>query len=675
MLIPLIIAAKDSASAAIRGISASLNGLKGSANEAAKAASSIAVKTSGTAKINELQKQINDSTAALSRNKLQEAARSASASAAIAQSVVEERRRQAELKKTQAAAIALSRAEEGLLKSRARSNAASAALKNFDAKAALRDMEALNKSTALLPRTLQSTGSIGGSALTSLVGGMDASAIASTALVGIIGGSLVAALGAATAAASYFGKEFSDSINRQKESISAAEPLVKSFGLSYTDADNRVRQTQERVAILGRDLPVSSKEINTVVAGISDNLAGMLKKAGMGIDDLAKYQDTIGSKGAILTSSTASSDTTDFNRLFDKLDSGATIASVKMLQLYEQSPQIRSALEETFKKYDIKSTKDLKATEKPQFMLDLLNSAVSDEQVKRLQGTVAAQVSSAMDRLFDPFTGIFGFERDLYKDKEGVQSIFSELAKSINLIIGEGGILANISKAIGGTGDPLKDLYEGIVNVNRFLESINKFLTEFNSVSSRVDKARETFASVAQPALNMGKGAIDISRGNALGGTGKILQGVGGLVNDFTIKPVWAGIQAGMRGIGMGGLFSDIGAKPQYKGSSDLSPSTFPGLMPIQSAIAAEMRNKPTGSSLAIANTSETILTPEQVRAISSPQTVITNQTAGSNKTLTLAPGAIVINPPPGMNINEIANTIFSMLDDRFNQAQSELLS
>ena len=483
----------------------------------------------------------------------------------------------------------------------------------------------------ILPGQLGTLASSGGGAFSAITSEISGSELATLGLIGAVGLGLVGAFMAAGKAAAYLGDEFAKSVDRQKELVSAAEPLVKNFGVSYEEADKNVKATQERIAILGRDLPVASSQINTVVSGISDNLAGALKKAGMGIGDLAKYQDTIGSKGAILTASTPGSDPQDFNRIFDKLDSGSTIASLKMLQLYERSPQLRSALDETFKKYSIKTTAELKASDKPQFFLDLLNSAVTDEQVNRLRGTVAAQISSLTDKLFDPNIGIFGIERDLDKQAEGTQSLFTELSRTLNILIGDNGILSQISTLFGLTGDPMKDLYNGLKGVNDWLESLNNFLKEFQKTPLNVQAA---------------KGAAETS--------GKFFRGdlIGG------IQSAWKTM-----------LPSNPEAQPKFEGL--MSRPSAMGFMPLQSAVQAEMQNKPTNSRLLIANDSEAVLTPQQLRSVSSTQQTIKTE----QRSLTLGAGAITIVANAQMNIEDMAQILIQRLDEEFNQSMTNLLA
>jgi len=95
------------------------------------------------------------------------------------------------------------------------------------------------------------------------------------------------------------------------------------------------------------------------------------------------------------------------------------------------------------------------------------------------------------------------------------------------------------------------------------------------------------------------------------------------------------------------------------------------GFMPLQSAIQTEMRNKPTNSRLLIANDSEAVLTPQQLRSVSSTQQTVKTE----NRSLTLGAGAITIVANAQMNIEEMAQMLIERLDDEFNKSVTSLLA
>jgi len=641
MLIPILIAAIDRASPAISGIAKSFQSLTSNANSAAKAAGNVSIGNTNASKITDLKNEINASTQSLRNSTAAETLRASKASVDNARAIVDERRWQDVREGSQKSALALTQAENRLAAARSKASAAGG---KFDLNASKIELAELEKSNVGLSRISSMLGSIlpgqfgalagsGGGAFSSIAGEISGADLAAGALVGTVGLGLVGAFVAAGAAASYLGDQFSKSVDRQKVLVSDAEPLVKAFKISYEDADKNVKATQKRIALLGLDLPVSSEKINVVASGISDNLAGMLAKAGMGIGDLARYQDTIASKGAILTAQTPGGTPDDINRIFDRLDSGTTAKGLAHLELYQRSPQLRSALEETFQKYGIKNTLELKASDKPQFMLDLFNSAVTDQSVSRLKGTVAAQLSQFTDRLFNPTTGIFGIEREI-EDKSGeTHTVFAELSRSLDLIIGNNGILSNVSTLIGATGDPMKDLYNGIKGVNDWLEGLNNLLKD-------LQKSAPVFEAI--------KGS---------------LSGVGRFFDVTSYQKTAVARLAGLK--------SEQQAQPKFEGTYGLMsrPSAM-GFMPLQSAVQAEMRNKPTNSRLLIANDSEAVLTPQQLRSVSSTQQTVKTE----NRSLTI--GDIHIYAANAqMSIEALADHVLDRIDREFDKSVTSLLA
>ena len=640
MLIPILISARDNASAALKNIASSFQSLTSSAQAAATAAGNVSVKDTAAAKIAALKEEINASTQALRTNSTAESLRASKARLGAAESLVGERKRQHELLNTEKSAASLAQAELRLAAARSR---ASLAGDKFNLNASKVGLAELEKSQLGLGRISSMLGNIlpgqfgtlanrGGSAFSAITSEISGSELATLGLIGAVGLGLVGAFMAAGKAAGYLGDQFAKSVDRQKTLINDAEPLVKNFGVPYAEADKSIADAQVRLSLLGRDLPGAADLVTKINSGVSDNLAGMLAKAGMKLGDLAKYQDVISTKAAVLISSTPGSDPDDINRIFDRLDSGTTEKGLNHLQLYQRSPQLRSALATSFEKYGIKNTSELKAADKPQFMLDFFNSLVTDEQLKRLKGTTSTLLTSFTDKLFNPTTGIFGLDRgDLDAQKEGAQTVFTEMSRSINILIGDNGILSQISTLFGATGDPMKDLYNGLKGVNDWLEGLNNFLKEFQKTPLNVQAA---------------KGAAETS--------GKFFRGdlIGG------IQSAWKTM-----------LPSNPEAQPKFEGLMG-RPSAM-GFMPLQSAVQAEMQNKPTNSRLLIANDSEAVLTPQQLRSVSSTQQTIKTE----QRSLTLGAGAITIVANAQMNIEDMAQMLIQRLDEEFNQSMTNLLA
>jgi hypothetical protein len=599
----------------------------------------------------------------------QERARAAAARVGIAEQILEEKKLQAEKNATGKNQLAVAIAEERLNATRAR---AAIAQRQYDLR--LREqaqvgVSGLDRLAGLvgagLPAKFQGLRTVTESVLgVSLTQGLTASTLAIGGLVTAVGIGLVGAFKLAEASAQYLFSEIDKGIQRQVENISAAEPLVKSFGVGYDRADKEVRSTQERNAILGRDLPVSSQDINQIATGITDNLAKSLKAAGKGIDQLAAYQDFISSRAAI-AANIAGVDSRQANLLINKLDAGASVGEVSQLEIIEKNPALRTAIEDTLKEFGVKTTKTLSEDKKADFIKRVFDQAVSAEQIKRLQGTVKAQVSSFTDRLFDPYVGVFGVERDLDLKKERVQSVFSSFSRTTELFLGEGGTLDQIAKIFGGTDfDVMRELRNAI-------EGFNGFLAELNNLLRNLNAAKDAISGIPLPGGDVGK----LSRGlaqfsvNPIGTTFAVTEPINPLA------PIGKGIDNFLYKATLG-LFG----RPSYAGfmPSNFAGMTIPmarnaaaGFMPIVDAISAERRNMPSGAQLLIANSSEAVFNQEQLRSLMGAVA----RPAANNAGRSLTVGNITIYQQPGQNAAAIVDEFLAILDQRLEIEQNLFLS
>lgn len=705
MLIPITIAAVDRASQVLKGIGQSFTGLKNESNAAGQSAKQYGTSITGasvqaSAGLKSVQNSIVNQTQSQQTLALRERERAASAQVSIAEMVVAERKRQHELKQTESALIQLRRAENQLESARARSATATRQYREH-----LKANDFLVgevKKTAhqvgnVLPGEFLGLGGVAGRSLAGVTAGMTATTLAVGALTAGIGVALVGAFAAATSAANYFGSATQKAIDTQIEQVNASEPIVKNFKVSYEAADKYSRDMRERIARLGRDLPVSAAEIDAISRGIVDNLAPGIKASGKGLDELAKVQSTIASRAAILAqgANLGAAGVSQANLLINKLGSGTSVDALKQIQIVQDNPALQNALEDVFKRYRVKNSKNVKAAQMPQFILDIMNEAVSEEQIRRQSATVKSQFSAFTDKLFDPVDGLFGLERNLIKEANGTlkpdTSVFSEISRSVTLLLGENGTIAQISKLLGGTEDPMLNVYNALKGFNDWLTSVNKMLDQFTSSKERLAR----FQEMARPGL---KSAETTLKAGWLATTGRPAEAAKVLFEGG--KEAIAAIPAALP------------QQPQQPGQepnnnapklpkpidfvlrnafpSFFAKPSFNGFMPLGSAIAAEVKSKPTNAGLLVANTSEFVLTSRQMNALTRPVNVslpkveatprsmtVPNREAlprlsGANsapsKAITIAP-VFNISAPEGTNVKSLAQEVVSEID-RLYQAE-----
>lgn len=701
MLVPIVVAAIDKASSVLKGIGQSFTGLKNESNAAGQSAKQYGTNIAGASQqagagLKSVQASIANQTQSQQTLALKERERSASAQVSISEMVVAERRRQHELKQTEAALIQLKRAENQLEAARARS---ATATRQYREHLKANDFLVGDlKKTAhqvgnVLPSSFGSLGGVAGSAIGGITTKMGAMTLAVGALTAGVGIALVAAFGAATSAATYFVSSAQKAIDTQIEQVNASEPIVKNFKVSYEAADKYSRDMRERIAALGRDLPVSAAEIDAISRGIVDNLAPGIKASGKGLDELAKVQANIASRAAIMAQSAnlGAAGVGQANLLINRLGAGASVNELRQIDIVTKNPALQQALEDVFKRYKVKNSKNVKADQLPKFIEDILKEAVSDEQIKRQSKTVKAQISSFTDKLFDPVVGLFGLERNLIKDAAGNlkqdTSVFSEISRSVELLIGDNGTLAQISKLLGGSEDPMLNVYNGLKGFNDWLASVNKMLDQFTASKENVDRFRET-AKTPMEALNTTKDmAVNLAAKNPIGAARAFTAGVGRLTQPlFEAKPDQAkqqGQEPSNNAPKSFNPFSPIDVvKNAFPAFFRAKPS-FNGFMPLGSAIASEVKSKPANAGLLIANTSEVVLTPKQMDALTRPITVSApprealtrpmNVNAPTTKSLSI--GSIVINATEGMDINALSDLVIEKIDAKYNAEVAATLS
>ncbi|MBW4443081.1 MAG: hypothetical protein KME10_17945 [Plectolyngbya sp. WJT66-NPBG17] len=178
----------------------------------------------------------------------------------------------------------------------------------------------------------------------------------------------------------------------------------------------------------------------------------------------------------------------------------------------------------------------------------------------------------------------------------------------------------------------VKDWIGGVIN--KVITSIGSTFTSFiGSVQNSVQRIVESVQTWFQDSVERIKGFL----ANPIGT-------VKGMVTGQAVSNNTAGLNAGQAvsnnaaGLNVGSLFS---------------------------AIARETALMPSGSNLAIANTSETILNRAQQRDLVSLVSATRTRGGGS----TFAP-QIVVNPAPGMNEESLANLVMNRMEQHWNQYQ-----
>lgn len=569
-------------------------------------------------------------------------------------------------------------------------------------------------------------------------------------------------------------------IDLQQQNLSSQIALSKTLGLTQAQAATFVQDFNYQAAILGKNLPIAASDIARFSTVIQTDFSRAIIGAGGSTDQFKTVLLDVSSKLAIATKTANVTDDRARQATAAFLAGAVGKRGLNQYDFFANNPILKQNLVTGLEriKPGADSFGDLSVFQRVKLLTDALNKSITKEDVALLQKSAGASISSFTDTLFDPQIGLFSIQRDLEPKVAGYQSVFSSFEKTLSLVIGEKGILAEIGRLFGGSADPMAVLRSGVDTLNNFLDDFRRNLAglkkpDAGAIGAAVGKfaaqvvngltsgTLDAIDSINYGALFLGAiagvasffanldwkvyltaglitigvalippllgaiatgvgviasgivavvggvplaigaaialGVIAIAKligsnfdgiysgivrwgdtinsavGNLLGGiwnaiTGlfnKITGGISGLLSNV---PSPGGIASGV-GNFLSGAASSVGNFLFGSGYAGHIPTAARGSL--MGAIATEARNAPTGAGLLIANTSETVLTPDQLTNL-----VSNTYSAGntSSTSVTIAPGAISLNLPAGTP-QEIAMQAIAIIEANLNQRLEDALA
>lgn len=474
-----------------------------------------------------------------------------------------------------------------------------------------------------------SKGALGSSGI---LGGLNSSTLAAGALTAAVGVGLIGAFIAVQKVASAFfdqiSKQFSEAGQEQLAGFGSSREFQKVYNLNQDQADKAYRDLRERTEIAGRDTSVSTADIQALTSIGATPIAKVLGGRGETAEQANETIIDISKRYAVLAQTTKGVTPFQVQSAFTSAVSGDLYNASTRQEVFRNSG-LKANLEQAAKELGINFKK---ATREQQ--IDILKRGlqirVDDTLLARTQSeSIQAQISRVYDSLFGLTKGIFGIERDLDSNTDGVQSVFSEFNNTIKLTIGQGGLFDEIGKSLSEAfpgNDPMVALRDGFTYLNNGIKSTTEMLREINAdlvefKNSDLGKIIKSFIQT----LNAVGGVI----GNEVKVDIAGIESKKQVVQDrFTGKSYEAQTVTGVRLPEIPGVFGFlnqfINSQQEKTGGLKAKPSAD-GFMPIANAIQSEINRKPSNSKLLIANTSEAVLTPRQLAAIDSPTSVNTS--------------------------------------------------
>jgi hypothetical protein len=285
-------------------------------------------------------------------------------------------------------------------------------------------------------------------------------------------GTMTGAINLTVQAAGFLKNAFGDALDRQKQNLSAVITATKVYGVTQQEATAIVENFNKRVATLGKELPTSSENISIMARTIRDDYALALKSAGASVSQIEDI--LIGSSTNIaLLSELAGGDINDTVSALTSYFSGSIgKMGIDRYAFFAANTNFRNELIGGADKMG-KDFTDMSGLERVKLMVQTLDKAITPENVEQAKMLSTAKISALMDTLFDPEEGIFSIQRDLEPKLPGYQSVFKSMERTLDLVIGDNGIMAAIADLAGiGSATPMKMLRTAIEEFNSFLQGL-----------------------------------------------------------------------------------------------------------------------------------------------------------------------------------------------------------
>ncbi len=443
------------------------------------------------------------------------------------------------------------------------------------------------------------------------------STIAAVGLAGAVGVGLVGAIVAAGAAVMEFKRQFTQALDEQVERVGRVQLAMQALNITREQAKRFNQETEIAIARAGTSMPVSVADIQSFYGATGDELAEFLKSQGASLSAIQNQTVATTSRLAIVQQLSGISSSYALANVQAYLG-GAGAGELRQMSLFQRNPRLLRDLQAGVRGGE----------NRVELLIRALNSYVTDDMISELQGTGKAQWSAFRDRWFDPTVGILSITRDIDGDvSNGYQTVAGEFAKTIGIVFGQDGLVASVVEAFNLIDtDPMAELRDQVIKFNEFLEELTTFFTK-----------------------------LDTARNN-----NRLLdQSINFIGDTFTKSPYEQIAQRDQPGL-LWRLFG-AKAKPQFTGS-------FPGMgtsfdsMPLFDAIATEAANKPPGSDLVIANSSEFIFTQAQMDMLKQGQ-------RGQR-----GPVTINVYQQPGQDGYALAQQVMQLLNQQYESDRNEYL-
>jgi hypothetical protein len=294
---------------------------------------------------------------------------------------------------------------------------------------------------------------------------------------------ITSAIGAATSAVSSLTKSLGEAAELQLNNASAAGTFAALTGKSFSDGEEFIDRLNSRLGEVAAALPGATQDYKTLALGIQDNLIPAFKDASGAFDSKGFEEELITiTKGMEVLGASSQTAAKDVSKFAGKFLGGASLSELKNLLFAENNTGflalVEKRLEGTGKKLE-----QLTLKERKEILKAVSEQLVTPEVIKAASGSVSGLIESLKSNLFDPTNGLFGLMRDLDSKTKGNQTVLTAINESLSLLIGDDGLLTELSKtleSLGLTFDPMLALRNGILKFNSTIKSLRDFVKDIN---------------------------------------------------------------------------------------------------------------------------------------------------------------------------------------------------
>jgi hypothetical protein len=285
---------------------------------------------------------------------------------------------------------------------------------------------------------------------------------------------------------------FQDASSAQLDTLKSVAGLENVFEMPHSQAEQLNQEITVMLAKLAAPLPGTTDDYLKLFRQISDDVAIANKDLNNGTVDLKSYKEQVGeitSKWTVLGQGLS---VFQRNNALRGLLSGDSLKTLRKLEFFEANPQVLKALKDA-EELAGKPLQKMGSGERLQVLLKALDVSMTDDTLKRMTGTLDANVQTFMSTLFDPTTGIFGLQKDLDNQRQGVQSAFMGISETITALIGGDGLffaLGNLLKALGVEFiDPMQQLRNTALYWAMMIRRLAEILNGGAAIASAMDRA------------------------------------------------------------------------------------------------------------------------------------------------------------------------------------------